>query len=404
MGLKNSKLALLRYKLKHVGLKNALRVAYLDAGDRLLMQLSQRFPNRRFSPRSIQIECTTRCNLKCTFCEISYWTEKPDDLTFDNVQQMVAHLPHLKRIDLTGIGEALVNKQFFEIISFLKQRGIYITLNDNFTLMTEKTARRIVELGVDQIFLSLDGATAETYEAIRRGAKFENVIANVKRLVAIKREMGSALPEVKINTVVCNTNYHELTALVELAHEIGVGMVQFVNIVTFDNTDSMSTVGLKAEVKQAFEAAIARADELGVLVKVELFDKLPVQQCDFPWTRNFVTYDGYVHPCCYTTQSGDRTAQNSRSLGNLAEQNYGDLWQQEDFVQFREKMAAGILPYQCRQCPKFAGRPDRDAPDRAVSNNGASDSHAVETAVSAPSAIARQETDQQETVRQETIA
>lgn len=36
-----------------------------------------------------------------------------------------------------------------------------------------------------------------------------------------------------------------------------------------------------------------------------------------PWNRNFVTRDGHVHPCCLTTQTGDRQAQNRRSLGNL---------------------------------------------------------------------------------------
>ena len=357
MGLKNSILALLRYKLKYVGLRNTLRVAYLDLGDRLLMQLSKRFPNASFSPRSIQIECTTRCNLKCTFCEISYWTEKPADLEFENIQQMVAHLPKLKRVDLTGIGEALVNQNFFAIVKFLKAKGIYVTLNDNFTLMTEQTARQIIDLGIDQIFLSLDGATADTYESIRRGAKFERVIANVKRLMELKRETGSKLPEVKINTVVCNTNYQELPAIVEIAHEVGIGMVQFVNIVTFDDTSNMGTSELREEVRQKFDEALARAQELGILVKIELFDKLPVQQCDFPWTRNFVTYDGYVHPCCYTTQNGDRTAQNSRSLGNLIDRSYADIWQGE-YLELRQKMAQGILPHQCAHCPKFKGKPD----------------------------------------------
>lgn len=358
MGLKNSTLALLRYKLRYVGLRNTLRVGYLDLLDRWLMQLSKRFPQMRLSPRSIQIECTTRCNLKCTFCEISYWTEAPADLEFDDVQQMLKHLPKLKRIDLTGIGEALVNRNFFEIVKFLKGRSIYVTLNDNFTLMTEQTARQLVALGIDQIFLSLDGASPETYEPIRRGAKFDVVIANVKRLIAIKQEMGSKLPEVKINTVVCHTNYHELPAIVELAHEIGIGMVQFVNIVTFDNTSGMGTAALNTQVRQKVNVALARAQELGVLVKMELFDQLPVQQCDFPWTRNFVTYDGYVHPCCYTTQSGDRAAQNQRSLGNLVNDAYADIWQGEDYRTFRQKMDQGILPYQCAQCPKFFGQPD----------------------------------------------
>jgi pyrroloquinoline quinone biosynthesis protein E len=356
MGLTDSKLALLRYKLNHVGVKNTLRVAYLDFYESILHQLSKRWSSLSFAPRSIQIECTTRCNLKCTFCEISYWSEPPADLQLENVQQMLAHLPQVQRVDLTGIGEALMNPSFLNIIEVLKSQGIYITLNDNFTLMTDATARRLVELGIDQIFLSLDGATKQTYESLRRGANFERVIANVRRLLAIKREMKQKLPEVKINTVVCSENYHELPDLVALAQKMGIGMVQFVNVMTFEETNKLDISG--DQVQQKFEAALALARQLGILVKVELFQKLPVQQCDFPWTRNFVTHDGYVHPCCYTTQSGDRTTQNQRSLGNLLSHSFTEIWQGQTYKIFRRKMAAGILPYQCAHCPKYSGNPD----------------------------------------------
>jgi MoaA/NifB/PqqE/SkfB family radical SAM enzyme len=356
MSLRSSKLSLLRYKIQHVGLRNTIRVAYLDAYESILYHLSQRFPRVKFSPRSIQVECTTRCNLKCTFCEISYWTEQPADLQFENIQQMLHHLPKIQRIDLTGIGEALMNPAFFDIIKLLKSRGIYVTLNDNFTLMTEKTAQQIIELGVDQIFLSLDGATSATYEPLRRGANFERVIANAHRLITLKRTLGKKLPEVKINTVVCAENYHELPDLVNLAHYLGVGMVQFVNVITFDNTTALSITPESVQVK--FAEAVSRATELGILVKIELFEKQPVQQCDFPWTRNFVTQDGYVHPCCYTTQSGDRAAQNQRSLGNLIDQSFDAVWEGDAYTTLRQKMAQGILPYQCAHCPKYSGLPD----------------------------------------------
>src|SRR5436309_13700339 len=146
MGRANSYQDLLRYKLRHVGIWNTLQVAYLDLSEDLLYRLSRRFPSVAVSPRSIQIETTTRCNLKCTFCELSYWTEKPTDVKFDTFQKMAARLPKLKRVDLTGIGEVLMNRDFFRIVELLKSRGIHITLNDNFTLMTEKVARQIVEL------------------------------------------------------------------------------------------------------------------------------------------------------------------------------------------------------------------------------------------------------------------
>jgi MoaA/NifB/PqqE/SkfB family radical SAM enzyme len=358
MGLTNSSWELLRYKVRHIGLSNTIRVAYLDLSEHFAFHLAKRFPFVFIAPRSIQIECTTRCNLKCTMCEIAYWSEKGGDLKVENLRKLLAHLPQLKRADLTGIGEALMNRGFFDALKLLKSRKLYITLNDNFTLMTEAAARRIVDLGVDQIFLSLDGATKETYEKIRVGADFDKVIANARRLMTIKREMNSKRPEVKINTVVCSANYHELPAIVATAHDLGIGMVQFVNVITFERTVALETAALRTEVSGKFEEALEAARRLGVLVKIELFEKQPVQRCDFPWKRNFVTYDGFVHPCCYTTQSGDRTAQNDRSLGNLLERSFFELWHGRSYSAFRKKMAAGILPYQCQNCPKYSGRED----------------------------------------------
>ncbi len=361
MSLVGNQWDLLRYKVRQVGLGNTLRVAYLDVSEQLQTSFSKRFPSVAISPRSIQIECTTRCNLKCTFCELTYWNEKPADVTLERVQKMVAHLPKLKRVDLTGIGEGLMNREFMPIVEFLKSRGIYIMMNDNFTLMTEKTARRVVELGIDHIYLSLDGATKQTYESIRVNANFEKVVANAKRLLAIKREMGRKTPEVKINCVVCLSNYHELPAMVELAREIGIEMITFVNVVTFDNTAGLDTDAVRREVSANLDEAFRRARKLGILVKLELFEKLPVQQCDFPWRRNFVTYTGHVHPCCYTTQSGDRQAQNGRSIGNLLEQSFAQLWKGARHTALRRKMKQGILPSECEHCPMFTGAPDRSA-------------------------------------------
>jgi MoaA/NifB/PqqE/SkfB family radical SAM enzyme len=359
VGLKNSHWELLLYKLRQIGLRDSIRVAFLDLSEDLLCRLAKRVPSLAISPRSIQIECTTRCNLKCTMCEISYWTEPGGDLEIEKLQIMLDNLPRLRRVDLTGIGEALMNRGFFKALKLLKSRGLYVTLNDNFTMMTEEAARRIVDLGVDQIFLSLDGATKQTYEKIRVGANFEKVIGNARRLVAMKRQMGKKRPEVKVNAVVSADNYRELPQIVDLTHELGIGMVQFVNVMVFENTAALDTSTLQNEVQAKFHEALTRARRRGVLVKVELFKKRSVKSCDFPWKRNFVSYDGYVHPCCYTTQTGDRKAQNRRSFGNLIARDFKEIWKGGVYSVFRDKMQAGILPEPCAHCPKYFGKPDR---------------------------------------------
>src|SRR5688572_4732889 len=189
-------------------------------------------------------------------CEISYWTEPGGDLEIEKLRTMLDHLPRLRRVDLTGIGEALMNRGFFKALKLLKSRGLYVTLNDNFTMMTEEAARRIIELGVNQIFISLDGATKQTYEQIRVGANFEKVIGNARRLVQIKKEMGKKRPEVKVNAVVSSDNYREIPDIVDLADDLGIGMVQFVNVMVFENTVGLDTSALQSEVRAKFAEAL----------------------------------------------------------------------------------------------------------------------------------------------------
>ena len=359
MGLENSYWDLLLYKVRQIGVRDSIRLALLDFSEDLFCRAAKRIPALAVSPRSIQIECTTRCNLKCTMCEISYWTEAGGDLEIEKLRAMLDHLPRLRRVDLTGIGEALMNRGFFKALKLLKSRGLYVTLNDNFTMMTEEAARRVVELGVDQIFLSLDGATKQTYEQIRVGANFEKVVGNARRLVEIKKQLGKKRPEVKVNTVVSASNYREIPEIIDLSHDLGIGMVQFVNVMIFENTAGLDTSAIQGELQAKFHEALTRARRRGILVKIELFDKRAVETCNFPWKRNFVSYDGYVHPCCYTTQTGDRAAQNRRSFGNLVTSPFERIWNSTSYSSFRDKMKAGTLPQACEHCPKYSGKPDR---------------------------------------------
>ena len=358
---------LVAYKLRYVGVFDTLRLAYLNVAEAILLRIGRAFPSVFISPRSIQIEATTRCNLKCTFCELSYWTEVAADLNVADFQKMLEHLPRLRRLELTGIGEPLMNREIYKILGYAKSRGIRISMTDNFTMVTEKAARRLVDLGVDRICLSLDGATKASYEKVRVGANFDKVTRNARRLIEIRRQAGRRKPEVMANFVVTADSYPEATAVVELAHDLGIRLVQFDCVKTFDKTEAFGTDAVADAREASLEAAFARARALGVLVKWMYFEQdVAIEHCSRPWNRNFVTRDGYVHPCCLTTQTGDRQAQNRRSLGNLIDDPIERLWKSDEFSGLRKKMREGILPHACHMCPSYTGKPDVEGKAREM--------------------------------------
>ena len=165
------------------------------------------------------------------------------------------------------------------------------------------------------VFRSHDGsaypairAIKETYERIRIGANFEKEGSDSDQAADAEKTAG-----VKVNTVISADNYWELPQIVDLTMNLALGWCSL-------STSWCSKTRLlwirrpfEAKSRRNFTKRDASTSRRGVLVKVELFNKRSVKSCDFPWKRNFVSYDGYVHPCCYTTQTGDRKAQNRRS-------------------------------------------------------------------------------------------
>ncbi len=87
-----------------------------------------------------------------------------------------------------------MNPRFFDMIERAAGRGIMVSTNTNATFLNHRRAQQCVTSGLSEIHISIDGATAETYEAIRVRAHFDRVIANVERLVEARRRLGSATP------------------------------------------------------------------------------------------------------------------------------------------------------------------------------------------------------------------
>ncbi len=68
-----------------------------------------------------------------------------------------------------------------------------VQISTNAALLNEKRARELMEAGLDRINIDIDGFTKETYEGIRRRLSFNQVMANTKRLLDLRGEMGRRL-------------------------------------------------------------------------------------------------------------------------------------------------------------------------------------------------------------------
>ena len=138
-------------------------------------------------PSELYIETTNRCNLKCRTCP-QYFGMPEDfaDLTPALVERILGQFPFVRRVVLHGIGEPLLNKELPRIIENVKRRGAYALFNTNGLLLRDKLTEPIVRAGLDELRVSVDSASPETYELVRGMDGFGRIIDNLRSLAALQ--------------------------------------------------------------------------------------------------------------------------------------------------------------------------------------------------------------------------
>jgi radical SAM protein with 4Fe4S-binding SPASM domain len=315
-------------------------------------------------PQELQLEVTAACNLRCRMCLVRY--RPPIDrvhgsLSLDDFRAIVDGNPSRKKLTLQGLGEPLLAPGFFDMIEYATDRGIEVGFNTNATLLDARRAERLVELGVSWVHVSVDGATAETFEQVRDGAKFDKVVGNLRRLVQTRDRLRADRPRLQLNTVVMRRNVGELPDLVRLAADIGVDRM-WVQQLSHDFSDA--DIGGDYDAIRAFtdaearwgtplDAAVAVARQLGLDLRVPgtAVDDRPGSGepgCDWPWRSGFVTADARVQPCCMV-MGADRAV-----LGDLHERDLAGIWDGDAYTEFRRRLLTPDDPPEvCRGCSQY---------------------------------------------------
>jgi radical SAM protein with 4Fe4S-binding SPASM domain len=327
-------------------------------------------------PRSLQVEVTAACNLSCRMCLVRY--RPPVDrvtgtMGLDAFRRLVDDLPGLERITLQGLGEPLLVPHLDDMVAYAAERRIDVGFNTNGTLLTPARAERLVRAGLAWLHVSVDGATAETYESIRDGARFDRVRRGVAAIVEAKRNLGSSRPDVRVVFVAMRRNHHELSALVRLVAQWGVDKLWVQNLShSFSDTDGLDegpgyaairefTAGEalwagESEAEDSFRAAREAAARLGVELRLPRLEEPPAPPrrtgtpgCTWPFESTYVTADGTVQPCCMV-MGAERAV-----MGRLDEGPFPELWQGDVYTRFRKALLGGDPPEVCRGCSLYRG-------------------------------------------------
>ena len=145
-------------------------------------------------PVEFIVETTAKCNLYCPMCPRETHQQPKADMPAEIFERLVRESGQTgEHMMLIGLGEPLLDPAIFDRIEFCSRHRIATLLSTNGTLLDEAAAARILDSKLAHITLSFDGATKESFEFYRKGARFEKVRDNFVRFARMKHERKSKL-------------------------------------------------------------------------------------------------------------------------------------------------------------------------------------------------------------------
>lgn len=279
-------------------------------------------------PLDLDIEASSLCNLKCTFCDRRPLVEKNQlgNMSFETYRHILDQFApekgkRLCSMKLSYRGEPLMNKAIPDMVKYAKDRGVLdIYFNTNGMLLTEEMSRALIMAHLDRISVSIDGTNAEEYEKVRVGAKFDVVVSNIQKLRKLREEYQVTYPKIRIQTV-------KLPGL-DLNKYVNTWEKYADEVAALEYTDeSVRVTGLKGN-----------------------------WACPQLWQRMTIEWDGSVFGCNNDDLRGIY-------LGNAKERSIYDCWHDDNLMRIRKLHMEGKSHeiIDCDGCPWRTAQMRKDA-------------------------------------------
>lgn len=313
-------------------------------------------------PKMLSVEVTNHCNLNCPFCLVGQQNSLPTvehDLLRRGLGFMSLDLYEkilrdaldfgIGKIQLHFQGEPLLHKRFPEMVGRAKKRGFQTQVFTNGLPLTEKTARAILDAGLDHMRFSVDGASEEIYRKSRVGGTFAKAYKNMALMASLARENGSSIL-LEWQFIAMRNNEHEIETARTLAQEIGIPL----SVKTYAATDP-NLVPLDPRHRR----------------------RLHIKPCLDIYRAVLVYWNGLVVPCCYDVEG-------ESIVGDLSKNTLEEVWNSTEYVDLRRRIDnafhdPGNEPGICRKCLKWGHEPNRTSGGDVLWTDHGADSPPLET-------------------------
>lgn len=227
-------------------------------------------------------------------------------------------------VRISGGGEPMLHPEAVDLMEYAKQKGAKVGLITNGSNFSEESSKRLLGAGVDMIEFSVDAADPETYHRMRTGLQWKILVTNVKRMVALRNDMGCPT---KIIASGINQEGVDIDAVAAFWEPL------------VDNFQKRKylTWGVNDPGKSADPTAYLPPEE-----------QVP---CPFIFERLNIDSRGKVMVCGFDIAG-------NTDMGNIHDMSIKDIWHGEGFEYYRQKHLTKTANdiEMCRNCPDWKYR------------------------------------------------
>ena len=280
-------------------------------------------------PVRLVIDTGNICTLKCPLCPTgkSKGGREIKLMGFEKYKRIIDEThAYLFDVDLYNWGEPFLNRDIFRMIEYAKNKNIQVNISSNFNNIPEAYLYSIVDSGLDNLIISIDGADQEAYAKYRKNGDFDSVICSLRKVISIKNENKSKTPKVTWQFLVMKQNEKQIEQAKRMALEMGVDRIAFRNMrcdmadeifMSDDNKINSAKEWLPADDKWSrydYEEGQRKNKTVG---------------CVFLDTMMVINPNGSVSPCCGVYEE-------KWDFGNVFDRGVFDVWNNEKYRRARE--------------------------------------------------------------------
>ncbi len=303
-------------------------------------------------PMSVQVDLTYRCNERCVHCYLDH--EDHGEMTTAEIKSLFDQLAAAGTffLNLSG-GEIFMRKDFFEILEYARKLQFAVKLKTNAVMIRAAKAKRIADLAVESVQISLYSHKPEVHDEITK------LPGSFKRTMEGARFLKEAGVKVSFANVLMKHNADDYKHVQALAAELGVDYNCDATITPMMDGDR-SILDLNVDAKRlehifhdttllGDSAATFNAQPTEAMSLEDAYATLP---CSAGHTAAYVSPYGEVYPC----------VQFPYLVGNVREQKFIDIWHDSPQLQEVRSISVGDLQGcsscvhggSCSRCPGLA--------------------------------------------------